>query len=197
VQALRDRRIATGRIIELGCGSGISSQVLAEAGFDVLGYDLSRAQVAIARKRVPGGQFRVESYLTASLPPASRSRPSANASTIGLTNAIRQRGWLSCTGVFLTLWRQGGYSASMRPGRGACPAALAATTGKQTTGPAGHDRTRSGATAADSTDRELPQGWQALSLRPGSARAKSLPARRTGEAAPSNRLSGPPRAWLR
>jgi SAM-dependent methyltransferase len=68
VQALRDRRIATGRIIELGCGSGISSQVLAEAGFDVLGYDLSRAQVAIARKRVPGGQFRVESYLTASLP---------------------------------------------------------------------------------------------------------------------------------
>jgi SAM-dependent methyltransferase len=68
LRALREHRINTGRIIELGCGSGISSQVLAAAGFDVLGYDVSRALVAIARKRVPGGRFRVESYLTAALP---------------------------------------------------------------------------------------------------------------------------------
>jgi SAM-dependent methyltransferase len=69
LRTLCNYHIGPGRIIELGCGSGISSQVLAAAGFDVLGYDLSRALIAIARKRVPDAEFRVESYLTARLPP--------------------------------------------------------------------------------------------------------------------------------
>jgi SAM-dependent methyltransferase len=68
LQTLRKYQINGGTIIELGCGSGVSSQLLAAAGFDVLGYDLSRALIAIARQRVPAGQFRVESYLTANLP---------------------------------------------------------------------------------------------------------------------------------
>jgi SAM-dependent methyltransferase len=39
------------------------------AGFHVLGIDLSPALTALARRRVRGGSFRVESLLSAELPP--------------------------------------------------------------------------------------------------------------------------------
>jgi SAM-dependent methyltransferase len=55
-------------VIDLGCGSGLLMEQLAAGGFDVLGIDLSAAFVALARKRVPRGQFRVESLLTTDLP---------------------------------------------------------------------------------------------------------------------------------
>jgi SAM-dependent methyltransferase len=56
-------------VVDLGCGSGILAQELSAAGHDVLGIDISAAMVAIARKRVPGGQFREESLLSAEIPP--------------------------------------------------------------------------------------------------------------------------------
>ncbi len=55
-------------VIDLGCGSGILSEALSDRGFDLLGIDLSPALIALARKRVPGGVFRVESLLSAQLP---------------------------------------------------------------------------------------------------------------------------------
>ena len=55
-------------MIDLGCGSGILSEQLSAGGFDVLGIDVSAALIALARQRVPRGQFRVESLLTAELP---------------------------------------------------------------------------------------------------------------------------------
>jgi SAM-dependent methyltransferase len=66
---LRRRRFERGLVIDLGCGSGILSRAVSDAGFDVVGIDLSEAMVALARRRVPCGQFRVESLLTAELPP--------------------------------------------------------------------------------------------------------------------------------
>src|SRR5262249_979672 len=54
--------------IDLGCGSGILSEQLSVGGFDVLGIDISAAMIAIARRRVPRGDFRVESMLMAELP---------------------------------------------------------------------------------------------------------------------------------
>lgn len=57
-----------GLVIDLGCGSGILAEQLSAAGFDVLGIDVSPALVALARRRVPRGRFRVESLLTAELP---------------------------------------------------------------------------------------------------------------------------------
>ena len=58
-----------GLVVDLGCGSGILSEQLAARGFDVLGIDLSAALIALAKQRVPRGQFRVGSLLTAELPP--------------------------------------------------------------------------------------------------------------------------------
>jgi len=60
--------IHTGQVVDLGCGSGILSEALARAGYDVLGFDISAAMVALARERVPGAQFRHGSFLAAKLP---------------------------------------------------------------------------------------------------------------------------------
>jgi len=55
-------------VVELGCGSGTSSEAIVAAGYDVLGFDISEDMLALARRRVPRGEFRVESFLTAELP---------------------------------------------------------------------------------------------------------------------------------
>jgi SAM-dependent methyltransferase len=69
LEELRRQGRDRGLVIDLGCGSGILSEQLAAAGFDILGIDLSASLIAIARHRVPTGRFRVESLLTAELPP--------------------------------------------------------------------------------------------------------------------------------
>jgi SAM-dependent methyltransferase len=69
LDALRRRGIDRGLVIDLGCGSGILSREVAEAGYEVLGIDISEAMIAMARQRVPRAEFRVESVLQAELPP--------------------------------------------------------------------------------------------------------------------------------
>jgi SAM-dependent methyltransferase len=69
IDALRHAGISRGLVIDLGCGSGILSRAVSDAGYDVLGIDIASAMVAMARANVPRGQFRVESLLTAELPP--------------------------------------------------------------------------------------------------------------------------------
>jgi SAM-dependent methyltransferase len=66
---LRQRQVDRGLVIDLGCGSGIVSEAVAAARFDVLGIDISPGMLALARKRVPGGRFIEGSLLTAELPP--------------------------------------------------------------------------------------------------------------------------------
>lgn len=69
LEELRCGGLDRGLVIDLGCGSGILGEQLSAGGFDVLGIDVSEALVALARRRVPQGRFRVESLLTAELPP--------------------------------------------------------------------------------------------------------------------------------
>jgi SAM-dependent methyltransferase len=66
--ALRQAGAERGLVIELGCGSGILSAEIAAAGYDVLGYDISEAMIALARRRVPQARFRVQSLWAAELP---------------------------------------------------------------------------------------------------------------------------------
>ncbi|HEY2894977.1 MAG TPA: class I SAM-dependent methyltransferase [Pirellulales bacterium] len=58
----------SGLIVDLGCGSGILAERVTQAGYDVLGFDLSSAMVQLARKRAPTGTFQNESFLTAQFP---------------------------------------------------------------------------------------------------------------------------------
>lgn len=68
VAALRKGRITEGLVVDLGCGSGILSGTVLKLGYRTLGIDISEGMVALARKHAPGGEFRVESLLSADLP---------------------------------------------------------------------------------------------------------------------------------
>lgn len=57
-----------GTVVEAGCGSGILAHALADAGFDVHGFDASRAMIALARKRAPAASFRVATLASARIP---------------------------------------------------------------------------------------------------------------------------------
>lgn len=48
---------AEGPVIDLGCGGGLLSRELTAAGFEVIGVDLSRDMVELARQTVPNGRF--------------------------------------------------------------------------------------------------------------------------------------------
>ncbi len=60
-EALFDRAgVAAGtRLIDIACGSGYAAGVAANRGAEVSGLDASEALIAIARARVPAGDFRV------------------------------------------------------------------------------------------------------------------------------------------
>jgi SAM-dependent methyltransferase len=47
-------------ILELGCGGGRDSEVLAAVGHRVIGVDLSNAAIAAARERVPSADFHCQ-----------------------------------------------------------------------------------------------------------------------------------------
>jgi SAM-dependent methyltransferase len=69
LRALRQAGSERGLVIDLGCGSGILAAEIAAAGYEVLGYDISEAMIALARRRVPQARFRVQSLWAADLPP--------------------------------------------------------------------------------------------------------------------------------
>lgn len=68
LEMLRRNGISNGRVVDLGCGSGVWAQELARAGYDILGIDISPAMIEIARRRVPSAEFRVGSLLKEKLP---------------------------------------------------------------------------------------------------------------------------------
>jgi SAM-dependent methyltransferase len=57
-----------GTVVDLGCGSGILAAALSDAGYHVLGIDMSEAMVALARTRAPKAEFRAGSFVSADLP---------------------------------------------------------------------------------------------------------------------------------
>lgn len=61
--------LSDGLVIDLGCGSGIWARALSLAGYAVLGYDISQAMVALARKRAPRAEFHAKPLLAARLRP--------------------------------------------------------------------------------------------------------------------------------
>jgi SAM-dependent methyltransferase len=68
IDALKRSGIYNRTIVDLGCGSGITARHLCDAGFGVIGIDLSEALIEIARKRVPEAIFRIDSFVTANIP---------------------------------------------------------------------------------------------------------------------------------
>jgi SAM-dependent methyltransferase len=71
IDHLRRQNIASAKVVELGCGSGIQAAAVTRAGYQVLGFDLSPAMVALAKERAPQGDFRVASFLDVKIPPCT------------------------------------------------------------------------------------------------------------------------------
>jgi SAM-dependent methyltransferase len=51
--------VAGKRVLDAACGPGLYAEQLAQAGATVVGFDQSARMVALARERVPSGEFRV------------------------------------------------------------------------------------------------------------------------------------------
>lgn len=60
--------IRDGLVVDLGCGSGVWCARLVEAGYEVLGVDISPAMVSLARQRALPAEFQVGSIWSHPLP---------------------------------------------------------------------------------------------------------------------------------
>lgn len=67
----REHKPPPGLVVELGCGSGEFAARVCEAGYDVLGYDISAAMLELARRRAPRAEFRQASFLDVEFPPCA------------------------------------------------------------------------------------------------------------------------------
>jgi SAM-dependent methyltransferase len=70
IERLRRAGHHEGLVVDLGCGSGITAAALTQAGYDVLGVDVSPDLLALARRRAPDATFVEGSAFAVELPPA-------------------------------------------------------------------------------------------------------------------------------
>jgi SAM-dependent methyltransferase len=71
LKLLKKSALAGSVVVDLGCGSGIWTKQLADAGYRPVGVDYSAAMIALARQRLPHGEFHVGSFLDFELPPCA------------------------------------------------------------------------------------------------------------------------------
>jgi SAM-dependent methyltransferase len=69
LEILDQRGISGGLVVDLGCGSGQWARELVDAGYRVLGIDVSEAMIELSRNRVPEAEFRVGSLFEVEIPP--------------------------------------------------------------------------------------------------------------------------------
>ena len=66
--ALAGADLRSGTVVDLGCGSGILARIVCDAGYDVIGVDLSADMVEIARAEAPAATFHEGSIHDAAVP---------------------------------------------------------------------------------------------------------------------------------
>jgi 2-polyprenyl-3-methyl-5-hydroxy-6-metoxy-1,4-benzoquinol methylase len=68
IRMLRTAGVKSGLICDVGCGGGQLSASLLQAGYEVVGVDVSASMIALARKRAPRATFVQSSIAQARLP---------------------------------------------------------------------------------------------------------------------------------
>ena len=53
----QELRVPFGRVVDIGCGAGVSSRIFSQAGFSVLGVEPSASLIEHARKAAPKAEF--------------------------------------------------------------------------------------------------------------------------------------------
>jgi SAM-dependent methyltransferase len=72
IEDLLTRLPVAGTVVDLGCGTGVPvARALVQAGHRVTGIDLSEVQLARARERVPGAEFRQGDLTAVTFPAGS------------------------------------------------------------------------------------------------------------------------------
>jgi SAM-dependent methyltransferase len=69
LRLLRRCGVRRGLVVDLGCGPGAWARRLGDAGYDVLGVDISPAMIARAKRRAPRARFAVGSLVDVAIPP--------------------------------------------------------------------------------------------------------------------------------
>ncbi|MGH3105857.1 MAG: class I SAM-dependent methyltransferase, partial [Rubrobacteraceae bacterium] len=69
LEILSRNGINDGLVVDLGCGSGLWARELVDAGYRVLGIDISEAMIELSRAKVPEAEFRVGSLFDTDIPP--------------------------------------------------------------------------------------------------------------------------------
>ena len=68
LEILKRSNLSERLVVDLGCGSGLWARELVDAGFSVLGIDISGDMIELSRQRVPEAEFRVGSLFDAGIP---------------------------------------------------------------------------------------------------------------------------------
>src|SRR5260370_1188740 len=71
VKHLRSAGLRTGRIVDIGCGAGVSTRALADAGFRPIGIDVSPYLLSVARNAVPTAELHLASAYQFQIPPCA------------------------------------------------------------------------------------------------------------------------------
>ena len=109
------------RVLELGCGAGVPATALLARRFDVLGVDISAAQLALAAQRVPTAAFRKADMTRLDLPAASFDAVTAFYCFNHIPRAEQQpllakiARWLCPGGLLLASFGRGGSDDDIEP----------------------------------------------------------------------------------
>ncbi len=68
LEILRPPNVQSETVVDLGCGGGRWAKHLVEAGYRVIGIDVSRSMIKLARQRVPAARFQVGSLWSCEIP---------------------------------------------------------------------------------------------------------------------------------
>ena len=127
-----------GTVVDLGCGSGVTTRALLEAGHEVLAVDASAAMLELAARAAPGARFVRSSALELELP--------ANCAAVLAVGEVLNYVEEDLGPLYERVAggsRPAACSCSTSPGRGGSPAAARCATGRRaTTGPCSWRRRR-------------------------------------------------------
>lgn len=95
-----------GRVLDVGCGTGLASRILSDLGLDVVGIDLSGEAIAQARRLSPTVRFEQTSFMDLAFETGSFAgavaffslihtpRPLLIAALSGIVRVVDPGGWL-------------------------------------------------------------------------------------------------------